>query len=283
MKIITAECSGAYNGHIVTTFAPARRVILLKDDGSVVIHSDKGTDPVSYMPPRTRVKTTQTEGARVMTFKGHRGSSLTLELTDIITDHDITLDTTNAGVLKGGTEDDLQAWLAERMNLFGPGVRLIQREYPVGRGRVDLLAEDDTGRMIVIEVKLIAKAAATDQLSRYVHGIQKEFPDREVVGVLAAPVISRGPRATAEERGFSCVEVPPDWQEEYGEVLRNAHEAHTESFEAHMERFSMLGEAGRQGSQKARKSPSRASEAPEPVVLTEMVQKKSFWARLLGK
>lgn len=275
MKLITAECSGTYNGSIVTTFAPARRVILLKEDGSVVIHSDKGTDPVSYMPPRTRAETTQTEHARVMTFKG-RNASLVLELTDIITDKEVRLDATNAGVVKGGTEEDLQAWLTERMDLFGPDVKLIQREYPVGGGRVDLLAEDGADRLIVIEVKLIAKAAATDQLSRYVHGVQKEFPDREVVGVLAAPVLTRGPRAIAEERGFTCVEVPKDWQAEQEEALRAAHEAH----------------AGRSGARRgwatgmkpqARKTPPVASDPTEPVVLAETVRKRGFWARLFGK
>lgn len=275
MRLITAECSGSYTGTIVSTFAPARRVILLKEDGSVVIHSDKSVDPVSYMPPRTRVETTQTKHARVMTFKG-RNSSLILELTDIITDNDIALDTTDAGVVKSGTEDDLQAWLAERMDLFGPGVRLIQREYPVGRGRVDLLAEDDSNRLIVIEVKLIATAAATDQLSRYVHGIQKEFPDREVVGVLAAPVISRGPRATAEERGFSCVDIPAEWQAEQEQVLRDAHEAPRRRSEV---KRGWEADTKRE----ARTSPPAASSDPELVVIHETVRKKGFWARLLGK
>jgi endonuclease len=42
MRLIVARCEIAYSGRLVTTLPIALRLLVLKSDGSVMVHSDSG-------------------------------------------------------------------------------------------------------------------------------------------------------------------------------------------------------------------------------------------------
>ena len=52
MRLLVARCSVTYAGRLGASLAPGVRLVLLKADGSVAIHSDaKAYKPLNWMSP----------------------------------------------------------------------------------------------------------------------------------------------------------------------------------------------------------------------------------------
>lgn len=184
MFITIAECSVVYTGRGDTTLGPARRAVIVKDDGAVSIHSDKGNKPLNYMgAPNVLTKTVNSDGNPVWSFDT-RKESLQVTFLEVFETVDFPLGDKEPGLVRDGTEDQLQAWLAERPEQFGEGYSLVQREYQTGAGPVDLLFRHEDGHMLAVEVKRVAMLGAVDQILRYLAELQEEYS--VVRGAIAA-------------------------------------------------------------------------------------------------
>lgn len=213
MRIITASCSAVYTGRGNTTLPTRKRVILIKDDGSVLIHNETGTKPLNYMGAKTVLTVKEDgEGKQVLMFDSRR-ENLTITLHDISSDTTIPLSDDDPGLERDGTESQLQEWLAENMEVFGPDHELIQREHPTLHGPVDLMAKRGDCDYVVIEVKRVATPAAIHQINRYVEAVREEFPDATVEGVLAAIDIRPKAEELALKKSFKCVTIPATWRD----------------------------------------------------------------------
>lgn len=213
MRIITASCSAVYTGRGNTTLPIRKRVILVKDDGSVLIHNETGTKPLNYMGAKTVCTTTEDEqGRKVLVFDSRR-ENLTVTLHAINFDVIAHLPDDDPGLERDGTESQLQEWLAENMQVFGPDYELIQREHPTLHGPVDLMAKREDCDYVVIEVKRVATPAAIHQINRYVEAVREEFPNSTVEGVLAAVDIRPKAEELALKKLFRCVTIPTTWRE----------------------------------------------------------------------
>lgn len=213
MRIITASCSAIYTGRGSTTLPARERVILVKDDGSVLIHNETGTKPLNYMGAKTVLTTKEDEqGQKVLMFDSRR-ENLTITLHEITSDVTSPLSDDDPGLERDGTESQLQEWLAENMQVFGPDHELIQREHPTLHGPVDLMATRDDCDYVVIEVKRVATPAAIHQINRYVEAVREEFPNSTVEGVLAAVDIRPKAEELALKKQFKCVAIPTTWRD----------------------------------------------------------------------
>jgi len=184
----------------------ATRLIVIKADGSVLVHSDGGSyKPLNWMSPPCRL----TESADRWVVTAKSGETLTIELDEIISDSSFDLGE-DPGLVKDGVESHLQELLAAQLDVLGPGWRLIRREYPTAIGPVDLMCRDSSGLSVAIEVKRRGEIDGVEQLTRYLDLLNRDPLLAPVHGIFAAQEIKPQARVLAEDRGIRCVTLDYD-------------------------------------------------------------------------
>jgi len=210
MRIVVANCSVIYSGRGDTQLVQATRAIIVKDDGAVSIHSDFGNKPLNYMG-KGNAFTITSNGSETVWHFDTRKESLQITLHKVLSDSNHMLETEEPGLTRDGTEDHLQAWLAEHPQVLGLGYTLVDREYATGAGPVDLLVLDEEGKPVAVEVKRVAMLGAVDQVRRYVEALNvNSFGP--VRGLIAALDIRPNTKTLADKRGIQCVTLPADWR-----------------------------------------------------------------------
>jgi hypothetical protein len=212
VRLVIARCSVDYDGRLTAHLPSALRLLIVKADGSVLVHSDGGSyKPLNWMSPPCRLTEHPAEadkpGKWTVTNKG--GETLTIALEEVLSDTSAELGV-DPGLVKDGVEAHLQELLAEQLHLLGDGWRLIRREYPTPIGPVDIMCRDHSGEHVAIEMKRQAGIDAVEQLTRYLELLNRDPLLSPVRGVLAAQTIKLQARTLAEDRGIRCVVLDYD-------------------------------------------------------------------------
>ena len=210
MRLIIASCSVDYAGRLSAHLPQADRLIMLKSDGSVLIHSDGGSyKPLNWMTAPCTVS--EPEGGvgqwLVQNRKGDEKLVITVTQVHHDTAHDLGVD---PGLVKDGVEAHLQVLLAERLDPLGDGYSLIKREYATAIGPVDLLVRDPGGATVAVEIKRRGEIDGVEQLTRYLDLLNRDSLLAPVAGVFAAQEIKPQARTLAEDRGIRCVVLDYD-------------------------------------------------------------------------
>src|SRR3954463_10902518 len=205
MRLIVARCSVDYSGRLSAHLPEALRLIILKADGSVLVHADAGGyKPLNWMTPPTAI---EEDGETIVVRKLKGEDRLEIRLAEVVSDvsHAMDFDADRLG--KDGVEGDLQVALAGAPQWCGEGFRLVRREWPTDIGPVDLMCRDGEDGWIAVEIKRIATIEAVEQLCRYLERIRLDPAMADCRGVLAAQVVKPQARVLAEARGLAWVEV----------------------------------------------------------------------------
>ena len=212
MRLVIARCSVDYDGRLTAHLPSALRLLIVKADGSVLVHSDGGSyKPLNWMSPPCRLTEHPADDDQPgkWTVTNKAGETLTITITETVSDTSADLGT-DPGLVKDGVEAHLQELLAEQLHLLGDGWRLIRREYPTPIGPVDIMCRDDSGAHVAIEMKRHAGIDAVEQLTRYLELLNRDPLLSPVQGVLAAQTIKLQARTLAEDRGIRCVVLDYD-------------------------------------------------------------------------
>jgi endonuclease len=205
MRLIVARCSVEYTGRLSARLPEALRLVMLKADGSVLVHADTGGyKPLNWMTPPTVV---EHEEGRIVVRKLKGDDRLDIELVDVLSDVEHAMDFDAANLEKDGVEADLQVLLADAPQWCGEGFRLVRREWPTDIGPVDLMCRDDEDGWIAVEIKRVGTIDAVEQLSRYLERIRLDPAMADCRGVLAAQVVKPQARVLADARGLVWVEL----------------------------------------------------------------------------
>jgi endonuclease len=209
MRLIVARCEVRYSGRLDALLPEALRLIVIKADGSVLVHADAGGyKPLNWMTPPTVIEESP---ARMVVRKraGATEDRLEIEIREVLSDvsHDMGSPGEDATLAKDGVEAHLQELLAEQPRWCGDGFRLVRREWPTDIGPVDLMCRDRDEHWVAVEIKRVAGIEAVEQLTRYLERIRLDPAFASCRGVLAAQTIKRQARVLAEARGIDCVEV----------------------------------------------------------------------------
>jgi endonuclease len=206
VRLIVARCEVRYSGRLAAFLPESTRLLILKEDGSVLVHADAGGyKPLNWMTPPTVV---EEEGGALIVRKraGKTEDRLEIRLVEVLSD--VTHDMGEAAALeKGGVERELQEELAARPGVLDEGLRLVQREWPTDIGPVDLMCRDEGSGWVAVEVKRVAGIEAVEQLSRYLERIRVDPERAGCRGILAAQRFRPQALTLAETRGIRCVEV----------------------------------------------------------------------------
>lgn len=207
-----------YTGRLTSHLPLATRVIMMKADGSVLIHSDGGSyKPLNWMTTPCVLHTRKADEAEreagiteVWTVTHEKTSDrLVISVASIHADltHDLGID---PGLTKDGVEAHLQELLADQIYRVGAGYRLVRREYPTAIGPVDILARDAEGHAVAIEIKRRGEIDGVEQLTRYLELLNRDPLLAPVRGVFAAQEIKPQARVLAQDRGISCLTLDYD-------------------------------------------------------------------------
>jgi len=206
MRLIVARCEVVYEGRLGAHLPPAARLILVKADGSVAVHSDsKAYKPLNWMSPPCTLEERESE----LVVTNDKGEKLWIRVDEVLEDRRVDLGD-EPGLAKDGVEAELQELLADRLDAVEAGLTLVRREYPTDIGPVDIMCRDSTGAAVAIEVKRIGEIAGVEQLVRYLERLDLEPLLRPVRGIYVATVVKPQARVMAEARGLRWVEVDLD-------------------------------------------------------------------------
>jgi endonuclease len=205
MRLIVARCSVEYSGRLSARLPEALRLVIVKADGSVLVHADAGGyKPLNWMTPPTAI---EEAGDTIVVRKLKGDDKIEITLHEVVSDVSHLMDFDADRLDKDGVEADLQVALAAAPQFCGEGFRLVRREWPTDIGPVDLMCRDDADGWIAVEIKRVGTIDAVEQLSRYLERIRRDPATAECRGVLAAQTIKPQARVLAEARGIAWVEV----------------------------------------------------------------------------
>lgn len=218
MRLVIARCSVDYAGRLSAHLPLATRLLMVKGDGSLLVHSDGGSyKPLNWMsPPCTLAAAEPDDDQRAVgvtevwkVTHAKTADQLVVSIHEVIHDsaHELGVD---PGLVKDGVESHLQKLLAEQIELLGDGYRLVRREYMTAIGPVDILATDGTGRSVAVELKRRGDIDGVEQLTRYLELMNRDPRLAPVAGVFAAQEIKPQARTLAEDRGIRCVVLDYD-------------------------------------------------------------------------
>jgi RecB family endonuclease NucS len=203
--LLLAHCRVDYAGRLTAHLPPAPRLIMVKADGSVLVHADGGSyKPLNWMSPPCSLVESHSEGLLRWEVTNRAGESLVITITEILHEHSTDLGE-DPGLIKDGVEAHLQALLAQNPTVLGDSWTLIRREYPTAIGPVDLLCRDADGATVAVEVKRRGDIDGVEQLTRYVELLNRDPLLAPVAGVLAAQEVRPQARTLAEDRGLRWV------------------------------------------------------------------------------
>ncbi|OLF18661.1 endonuclease NucS [Actinophytocola xanthii] len=201
MRLVIARCQVDYAGRLTAHLPMATRLLLVKADGSVSVHSDdRAYKPLNWMSPPCWL----VEEPGTWTVSNKAGEKLIITLEEVLHDskHELGVE---PGLVKDGVEAHLQALLAEHITTLGDGYALVRREYPTAIGPVDILCRDAGGATVAVEIKRRGEIDGVEQLTRYLELLNRDPLLAPVQGVFAAQQIKPQARTLAEDRGIRCV------------------------------------------------------------------------------
>ena len=213
MRLVIAKCSVDYAGRLSAHLPLATRLLLVKADGSVLVHSDSlSYKPLNWMSPPCTLTVLDPEPEQVAlgvielwkVSAVKTADLLVVSIHEILHDsaHDLGID---PGLQKDGVEAHLQKLLADQIQVLGDGYRLVRREYMTAIGPVDILATDESGRSVAVEITRRGDIDGVEQLTRYLELMNRDPLLAPVAGVFAAQEIKPQARTLAQDRGIRCV------------------------------------------------------------------------------
>jgi RecB family endonuclease NucS len=201
VRLVIARCQVDYAGRLTAHLPMATRLLLVKADGSVSVHSDdRAYKPLNWMSPPCWL----TEEPGTWTVANKAGEKLVITLEEVVHDsaHELGAE---PGLVKDGVEAHLQELLAEHITTLGDGYSLIRREYMTAIGPVDILCRNGGGGTVAVEIKRRGEIDGVEQLTRYLELLNRDPLLAPVHGVFAAQLIKPQARTLAEDRGIRCV------------------------------------------------------------------------------
>jgi RecB family endonuclease NucS len=207
--IVAGKCSVRYTGRAKSTLEPGERLLIIKEDGSLLVHRPLGYEPVNWQPSgsvfhvQTKPNTIEIHAVRQKPRENVR-----ITFSEVFMVSALSLIDSGEFALHA-SERDMHKAILLKPALFEEGFKPLSYEKKVEPGFVDVYGVDKEGRIVVVEVKRkTAGKEAVLQLSRYIDAI-KGKADREIRGVLVAPSLGKDVQRLLVTLGLEFKELDP--------------------------------------------------------------------------
>ena len=217
--ILFACCKVEYEGRALSQLNWGERIILIKPDGSFLIHQDKKVEPVNWQPPKSKTRSYMKDGRLIL--ESHRRTPkelLTVEVRQIQFINYANVEDFEE-LEQAGYEKDMSDMIMKRPHIIEEGFTPKTREYSVEHGFIDILGKDSDGNLMILELKARkAGVSAVKQIRRYLQDLENTDNDylkeckaqkKRIRAVLVAPSLMEDAREMIEEEGIEFVSVEP--------------------------------------------------------------------------
>ncbi len=207
-----AYCRVFYEGRAKSELGPGDRVIIIKPDGSFLIHQKNKREPVNWQPPGSVVSIVLEDG-KIMLRSVRRKPKETLEV-ELIKTYLVSYFQAEdyEELALTGSEAEMAGLIFENPSLIEEGFKPLFKEKPIKHGIVDVLGRDKDGNLVVLELKRRrADLHAVSQLKRYVDALREEY--KNVRGILVAPSLTAGAKKLLEKEGLEFKKLNPPKRE----------------------------------------------------------------------
>jgi len=213
MAVVVGRCGVKYEGRAASKISEGDRMLIIKSDGSFLVHQATKMAAINYQGPGSAVSCKVDDENKELIIASARpvknAAKNKPKITEKIEVHFSRVDFADSFGLKDdeqlrvfGSERQLSDLLMQDLNLIEPGLRPLKKESALGKGIVDVFAEDEKGRLVIIEVKRrSAQLDAVSQLGRYVDEVRQR-KGKEVRGILVAPSASGSAMKMLEKAGL---------------------------------------------------------------------------------
>lgn len=209
---VFGRCTVEYDGRASSQLGPGDRHLMCKPDGTVLVHTDEGQQPVNWQPPGCDHEVGVEDGRlRVRSLRSNPEEELIVRFERIV--HLAAFDAADGAELAlSGTEKDLKRRVLDAPELIEPGFRPLATERDTPAGAVDIYGEDADGATVVLELKRRRVGPdAAGQLNRYVEALRRDLhAGAEVRGILVAPSVTDRARRLLATRGLEFVALTPE-------------------------------------------------------------------------
>jgi len=211
MITVFGRCAVEYEGRAASSLGPGDRLVVLKPDGTALVHTDEGQKPVNWQPPGCAHEAGLVDGElRIASRRSSPDEELLVAFESV--EQVATFDVTDPEELSlTGSEEDLRRRILDDPELVEDGFTPLATERETPAGAVDIYGEDRAGATVVVELKRKRVGPdAAGQLSRYVEALSRELhADAEVRGILVAPSVTDRARGLLAEEGLEFVSLGP--------------------------------------------------------------------------
>jgi len=209
--ILIAKCSIFYEGRASSKLSEGERIIIIKEDGAVIVHRPFGYEPVNYQPPGSIVTIEEDEGIiKLNVLRPRIHEKMVIEIKELKHFYSSRLEDQAEFQMWGDEEDLKQAIILDPAGMLGEELQLVGSEFSLGSaGYADIVFRDKNGNLVVVEVKKkTADVSAVYQLKRYVDKIRKEGGSNvSVRAILVAPRFTQSALVALKREGLDYREV----------------------------------------------------------------------------
>lgn len=225
--IIAGTCHVHYAGRANSTLEPGERILIIKADGSLLVHRPVGYEPVNWQPSGSIFHVKASENSlEVHAVRQKPRENVKVTFSNVLVVSALSLNDSGEFLLHA-SEEDMHRAILLKPTLLEEGFKPISYEKKVEPGFVDIYGVDKDGKLVVIEVKRkTAGKEAVLQLARYIDAI-KEKANRELRGVLVAPSLGKDVQRLLVTMGLEFKALDP---KKCAEVLKKAENARLEAF-----------------------------------------------------
>ncbi|RXK47047.1 DUF91 domain-containing protein [Halorientalis pallida] len=208
---VFGTCTVEYDGRASSHLGPGDRLVVCKPDGTTLVHTDEGHQPVNWQPPGSTQEGRLTDGRlELHSLRSTPEEELLVRFEEIlqVTAYDVT---DERELALEGTEADLRERILDDPGLVEAGFTPLATERETPAGAVDIFGEDTQGRRVVVELKRRRVGPdAVGQLGRYVDALERDLhADADVRGILVAPSVTDRARQLLAEQGMEFVALEP--------------------------------------------------------------------------
>ncbi|HVP27221.1 MAG TPA: endonuclease NucS [Candidatus Bathyarchaeia archaeon] len=217
--LVVGKCWVHYLGRAKSKLEPGERILMIKEDGSLLVHRSVGYEPVNWQPPGCIFHTKAKDGMlEVHAVRQKPPESVRVFFDQINLVSSLSLVDSGQFSLYA-SEEDMQKAILLKPSLLEEGFKPISYEKKVEPGFVDVYGMDKNGKLVVVEIKRkTAGKEAALQLAKYIDAIRSRA-DREVRGILVAPSIAKDVQRTLVTLGLEFRQMDP---KKCAETLRRA-------------------------------------------------------------
>ncbi|MFB6284333.1 MAG: endonuclease NucS [Halobacteria archaeon] len=206
---IHGKCRVTYSGRADSRLSPGDRLVVVKRDGTVLVHQSEGRKPVNWQPSGSTVSVGVEAGEMVLDSECYNPREILEVVFEELYQATRINMKDNRSLSLQKQEEDMVVYIQSKPEVIEEGFRPLKTEYPSKHGRIDIYGKDSDGNVVVVEVKRKqAGPSEVDQLQRYMNDLDGRGYEGHR-GILVAPEMSDKGRQNLDDLGLEFRELEP--------------------------------------------------------------------------